>query len=551
MRQKIKNRNFMVQGAILGASSIIVRLIGIIYRIPLTNIIGDKGIGYYSVAFDIYQILLLLSSYSLPLAVSKMVSARMARGYYRRTRKIFFSSLVFAVIVGFCAFCITFFCADFFADTIMDVPQSAKALQVLAFALIILSVLGVLRGYFQGLGNMVPTAVSNIVEQILNAIVSVIAAGALFNYGSNIAAGEYDFSNAPEAFGAAGGTLGTVAGAFLAMIVLIVWVRKYNKLNRRKLMRDDVPEEPTGFIIKILILTIVPVILNTAIYNMSSVIDKFIFTNMMSLKGMDTDIRDALVGMYSGKYWLIVNIPIALSSALASSLIPSIVTSKAKRNRRAVLNKVNSAISITTLVAFPCAAGIGFLSGPIINLLFPTSDDPAKIALMLSVGCLTVVFYCLSTITNSILQGIDRMRIPVIHSAVSLGINAVILTLLLWITDLNVFAWIIADMIFALIMCILNARSLRKYLRYRQEVMNTFVKPILASLIMGVAALIIQKIVYGIFKHSWSVIITIIIAVIIYFMLLLVFKVIDEEKLRAIPGGTRIARMLKRLHLLR
>ena len=145
MRQKIKNRNFMVQGAILGASSIIVRLIGIIYRIPLTNIIGDKGIGYYSVAFDIYQILLLLSSYSLPLAVSKMVSARMARGYYRRTRKIFFSSLVFAVIVGFCAFCITFFCADFFADTIMDVPQSAKALQVLAFALIILSVLGVLR----------------------------------------------------------------------------------------------------------------------------------------------------------------------------------------------------------------------------------------------------------------------------------------------------------------------------------------------------------------------------------------------------------------------
>ena len=257
MKQTIRQHNFMVQGAILGVSSIVVRLIGVIYRVPLTNIIGDKGIGYYSVAFDIYQILLLLSSYSLPLAVSKMVSARVALGQYRRSRKIFINALIFAEIVGLLAFLVTFCFADFFAGTVMKVPQSAVALKVLAFALVILSVLGVLRGYFQGLGNMVPTAVSNIVEQIANAIVSVTAASALFGFASAVSSGSYDFSNVPEAFGAAGGTMGTVAGAFLAMLVLILWITRYNRKTRHLLASDDSEEESTRYIFKILLITMI------------------------------------------------------------------------------------------------------------------------------------------------------------------------------------------------------------------------------------------------------------------------------------------------------
>ncbi|MBQ6368543.1 MAG: polysaccharide biosynthesis protein [Parasporobacterium sp.] len=551
MKHTIKKRNFMIQGAILGLSSIIVRLIGVIYRIPLTNIIGDKGIGYYSVAFDIYQILLLLSSYSLPLAVSKMVSARIALGQYRRSRKILYNALAFAVIVGICAFLITFCLADFFAGTVMKVPQSAVALKVLAFALIILAVLGVLRGYFQGMGNMIPTAVSNIAEQILNAIVSVVAAGALFHYGSTIVQGSYDFSNAPEAFGAAGGTMGTVAGALLAMVLLLVWMIRYNKKTRYLLKTDQSEEESTADIVKILILTIVPVILNTAIYNLSSVVDKFIFSNIMIAKGMSPDTRDSLIGMFSGKYWLIVNIPIALSSALASALIPSVVSSKARKSRRDVISKVRSSIQMITLIAFPCAAGIGFLSRPIIDLLFPTSDDPGKIALMLSVGCLTVVLYCLSTITNSILQGIDRMRIPVFHSAFSLAVNAAVLALLLWLFNMDVFAWIIADMIFALLMCILNARSLRKYLRYRQEIRYTFIKPIEASIIMGILAFFFQEMLSRVSGHSFDIVITILFAVIVYVILLFAMRIINEKKLRMIPGGTRLVPVLKKLHLLR
>ena len=169
---------------------------------------------------------------------------------------------------------------------------------------------------------------------------------------------------------------------------------------------------------------------------------------------------------------------------------------------------------------------------------------------MLTVGCLTVVFYCLSTITNSILQGIDRMRIPVFHSAISLAVNAALLTGMLFIFNMDVFAWIIADMIFALLMCILNALSLRKYLGYRQEIPNTFVKPAAAALAMGIIAYFVHMGIHSVLKRSFDVVITIIIAVIVYFLLLFIMKVIKEEQILALPGGRKLAAVFRKLKLI-
>ena len=546
-----KKNNFMVQGAILGIASILVRLIGLFYRIPLTNILGDKGNAYYGVAFQVYNILLLLSSYSLPLAVSKMVSARMALKQYKNTRKMFICAIFFGLIVGIAAFCILFFGADFFAN-LMGYPQSAIPLRVLAFGLVILSVLGTLRGYFQGLGNMVPTAFSNIVEQIVNAFVSVIAASILFNMGASVAEGTFAFENVQESYGAAGGTLGTVAGAFCALIFMLILILLQKKRNDALVAKDNTNEsEPVKKIIKILVVTIVPVILSTAIYNLTSVIDQGIFGNVMLAKGMDSDLKDSLMGMYTGKYYLIISIPIALASALASSLIPSVVSSRTKGDTKGVIQKVESAIKLTVLVSFPCTVGIGILAKPIINLLFPSSDDPEKVALMLLAGCLTVVFYSISTITNSILQGIDHMRLPVIHSAISLAAHVIVLFALLYLTDLDIFSVIISDMFFAILMCVLNAFSLKKYLTYRQEIKNTFIIPALCSIIMGVIAFVLNYIFDLFIGRSFMVLVTIIIAALVYAVLLLALKAIGEEELKSIPGGRTITRYAKRFKLIR
>ena len=207
----------MMQGAILGVSSIIVRMIGILYRVPLNNILGEKGVAYYGMAFEVYSFLLLLSSYSLPLAVSKMVSKRVTLREYKNTRRIFGFALGFAVCIGLVAFAVTYFGSDFFAR-LLNFPQSAIALRTLSFGLIIMSVLGVMRGYFQGLGTMVPTALSNILEQIVNAAVSLIAASAFYKAALVATTHKYSFPNVPEAMGASGGTLGTVCGAGSALV---------------------------------------------------------------------------------------------------------------------------------------------------------------------------------------------------------------------------------------------------------------------------------------------------------------------------------------------
>ena len=540
-----------MQGAILGVSSILVRIIGLIYRVPLNNILGEKGVAYYGVAFDVYSILLLLSSYSLPLAVSKMVSKRVTLKEYRNTRRIFIFALIFALCCGIAAFCITFFGANLFAK-ILHFPQSAIALRVLSPALIILSMLGVMRGYFQGLGTMIPTAVSNIVEQIVNAIVSIVAASVLFKSVTQAKAAAYPFDNVKEAYGAAGGTLGTVSGAFAALIFMIVLFMMYRKILYRQMAKDTTDYvEPAKDILKVLIVTIIPVILSTTIYNISGLIDSGLFSNIMVSKGISEAEKDVMTGMFTGNYRLIVNVPIALASALASSLIPSVVKSMTMNNKSSVIRKIESSIKVSMIVAMPCAAGIGALSRQIIGFLFPTSVNPDKVSLMLMVGCLSVVLYSLSTITNSILQGIDKMRIPVIHSAIAIVIHVAVLVVMLYILKIDVFSLVICDMLFAFIVCFLNARSLRRYIGYKQEIKKSFLFPAICSVLMGVCSFFISK---GIYKliHSYavSVLITIIISVLIYGVLLLLFRVVDAEEVYAMPGGAKLYTLAKKLHLM-
>lgn len=551
MTDSQRNSNFMRQGAILAVSSILVRIIGLVYRIPLNNILGEKGVAYYGVAYDVYSILLLLSSYSLPLAVSKMISHHMALKEYKNARKILILSILFAIVVGFAAFCITYFGAGWFAK-VLNYPQAAVALRVLSPALVILAVMGVLRGYFQGMHTMMPTAVSNIIEQIVNAAVSIIAAKVMFDSAQNYDAAAYGFSNVPEAYGAAGGTLGTVCGAGIALLFL-VWIFVLSKKSQDARIRRDRTRntETTGNIIKILVCTIIPVIISTTIYNLSGLIDSGLFSNIMDAKGMDKDLIDTYTGMFTGNYRLIVNVPIALASALASSLIPSVVHSRTEGNKKAVKYKVSSAIKLSMIVAMPCAVGIGVLAKPIINLLFPTSTDPDKVALMLMVGCISVVLYSLSTITNSILQGIDKMSLPVIHSAVSLLIHIAFLCGLLYIFNMDIFAVVVSDILFCLMVCIFNAHSLKKHLKFRQEKKKTFVMPAVCSVIMGFFTFFANKLIYAL-THSIvvSVVFAIIISMIAYFLLLVKLRVVGENEMYSFPGGRKLAVICRKFHLL-
>lgn len=547
--EKKAGSNFIIQGSILAIAGIIVRLIGMLYRIPLANYIGDEGNGYYSAAYNIYSIMLILSSYSLPVAVSKMVSARLARGQYRNARKILRAALFYATIVGGVGFCALWFGSGFFAEHVIKMPYSAYALKVLAPTVWIMAYLGVLRGFFQGHFTMVPTAVSQIFEQIVNAVISLLAAKSLFDLGvkSNLVYGSTEYS---YAFGAAGGALGTGAGALTALILFVGLYLMYRpKMKRRIRKEQGTSAESYGMITSTLFLTVVPIIVSSSLYNSSTVIDNVLFGQIMTGLGEAKQIASQW-GIYSGKYHLLFNIPVAVANSLSSSLIPALSRAVAEKDRKQTLNRIASAIRFSMIIAIPSAVGLAVLAAPISNLLFPGRDNTDLIK-MTCYGSSAVVVYSLSTVTNAVLQGINRMKTPIRNAGISLVLHTVILFVMLRYLHMGIYGVLYANILFALFICILNARAIARFKRYRQEVKKTFLIPMVASAVMGAAAFGVYRAAYSVFGNLISTGISVLVAVAVYFVLLILLKGVDAQELRSMPGGTRLSGLARKLHLMR
>ncbi len=539
-----KNKtNFLIQGSILAIAGVLVRVIGIIYRVPVNNILGEEGIAYYSAAFDVYSIFLLISSMSMPIAISKIISSKVAKGEIKNAYRAFVGAVVIGFTIGIIVFSIVFFGAESFAS-ICGYPSAAYAIKVLAPVLFIMSILGVLRGFFQGMGTMIPTAISQILEQVANAIVSIVGAMYLFNAGK--VAGE------SAALGAAGSTLGTLAGAAVALVFMTLVFIIYLPVIKRQIRRNrGVQLEGYQSLSKELLYTIIPVLLSTTIYNFSSIFDSAVFGNISGrIFKMTEPEYSSLYGVYSGTFKLLTTAPIAVASALSSAIIPSIIRSVEQKDRHSTFNKIESSMRLTMIIAIPAGVGLSVLARPILDLLFNLKrmDEAAGI---MRFAILTVVVFSMSTITNAVLQGIGRMKIPVINAAISMGIHYVVLILFLIIFKPNLYIVVIADILFGLVVCILNSMAIYKNIGYMQEFMKTFILPFVASAIMGVvgyAANFLMFKVTGI--NALSCVFAIIVSVIVYGISLLLIKGIGEEEIRMLPKGASIVGMLKKIRLL-
>lgn len=546
--QKKKNNSFLLQGMILAAAGIVTRLIGIAYRIPVNNILGDEGQGFYGCAFSIYNIALLLTSYSLPLAVSKLVSARVSKKEYKNAMRIFKGALLFALIVGALVGILVFVCSDYIAGNIMSLKFSAYALRVLAPGLFIVAIMGVIRGFFQGMGTMVPTALSQIVEQIVNAIVSIIGASYLLEMGKKAVESKKNPS-LPFAYGAAGGTLGTVSGALVGLLFLLaVFAIFYPNLKRRIQKDKNRDLEGYGDVYKVLLLTIAPVILSTAIYNISETLDQGIFSNIMVAQGHTEKETAELLGMFTGKYNTLINIPLAIANALGAALIPSLTATVATGSRRDINAKINMVIRFVMMIAIPCFVGFLVLAEPILDLLYSGNIEiPAR---MLQLGAISVVFYCLSTVTNAILQGVNKMTTPVKHGSISLGVHLVGLYIMLIVFKWEIYAVVAGNIIFSLSMCVLNARALKKATRYKQEVSRTFITPLKAAVVMGVVTVIVNFLIGLIAPQAITTLIALLFAVATYGVALLKFGALTSDEIVALPKGAKIYKLLQKFHLI-
>ncbi|MCC8044901.1 MAG: polysaccharide biosynthesis protein [Clostridiales bacterium] len=551
MKEKNKSgNNFLVQGSILAAAAIIAKVIGMLYRVPLQNILGNEGNGYYSTANEIYAILLMVSCFNMPLAVSRLVSDRIHRGEYRNAHRVFLCAVRFSMLLGGAIALVTYVCAGFITKYMMSMELAVYGLRVLAPAIFISAILGTFRGYFQGFSNMVPTAFSQVIEQIVNAIVSLVCANIMFSYGTKLAAEQGNDSLAP-AWGAAGATFGTVASITVALLVMMVIYLSQSKTIKQRMRQDHTgKKDSSALIYSELIRTILPVILSTVVYNITNILDLGVFSNVLQGQGYSDAQTTTIWGIYSGQFRVLMNVPLALASSLSPSVVPSLTAAMARHDKAEARRKVGTSIRFTMFLTIPCAAGMAALAEPIITMLFTNeTGTPLSVGIM-QTGALMIIFYALSTLSTGILQGLGQMRQPLIHCCFALVIHLIVLYLLLTTFSLNIYAVVWANIVFAVIISILNAVSIARFLSYRQEIYRTFVVPAVVSIIMAAAAYLVYTLVSQFLGNTVSTFIAVIAGVVVYGIGIVSFHGITQEELAAMPKGNSIIRVLRRMGLM-
>ena len=534
------------QAAFLMAAQLICSVVGLLYRSPLHLIMGDVGDGYYTYAYEWYTIILLISSYSIPMAISKVMAERLALGQYRNAQKVFHGALLYVLGVGGIGACVAFFGAPLFLTA---TPDAVLALRILAPTILLSGFLGCLRGYFQAQNNMMPTAISRVVEQILNAIMSVFAAWLLTRpYLGN--------ENLTGKFGAAGGTIGTGSGVAIG-IVFMLFMYMLNRKTYMAQIESDKTGKTESFadVFKVIFLMVTPIIFATCIYNATAIVDQNIFSYSMVARGvgaMDISRQYALFGY---RFKPIINIPIALSSATSTALIPAVATAMASNNRKDAKDKINECMLLSTFIAIPAAIGLCVLSYPVIRILYPTGDVKGA-AMLLSLGSISVVFYSLSTVTNGVLQGLGHPSVPVRNAAVALAINALAAFVTVRYLGMGATGVLLATVLYAYTVMTMNAVALKKFLGYEHDINRLILQPLKAALVMGAVVGIIfwvpYKLLPGVFdRYLMSAVLTmvsVLIGVIVYAIIYTKSTGMTDAEIRRLPMGTKILVLLRKLH---
>ena len=542
-----------MQAGILAMASMIVRVIGLLYRAPLTAIIGDEGNGYYGTAYNIYTIILMVSSYSMPSAISKLMAQKLAVGEYRNANRVFRCALMYGVLVGLVGSGLLFFGARFL------VPDVAVCvLQVFAPTVFLFGILGSMRGYFQARGSMVPTSVSQILEQLANAVVSIAAAWLLMQ----TAVGADPTRRAQ--LGAMGSALGTGAGVLIALLFMVFCFRRSREGRKAEILSDATgKEEKYRIFLRDTVLVITPFMLSGVIMNLTTSLNQTIYMRMLiDLKGAGETATTTLYGIFSNKAVVISNIPISIATAVSSAIIPGISAAYARRDETGARRQVGNAIRITSIVAIPSAVGLAVLARPITMLMFPQMESLELASSLLSLLAVTVIFYSISTITNAALQSIGKMNLPLISAGIALVVQTVVLVLLLRFTDLDVRALVLVSILYSVMIFAVNQYYLRRFLGIRQDVRRDYLQPLVCAALMGAAAKAVYYLVSMAaepvenlpkgfyFRNLAATAAALLAAVLVYGYTMVRSGTIRRKDFLSMPKGQSLVRLMEKLHWL-
>lgn len=537
--------SFVKGAAILGVAGLLVKFLGAAFQIPLGNMIHDTGMAYYGPAYYVYTLFLIISTSALPVAISRMVSERAAVGDYAEAHRVFRVAVALMAVIGVVSFVIVSSASGWFAR-MMGYEQAQLALLAISPALIIVPIMAAYRGYFQGLQNMKPTAVSQVMEQVFRVIVGLALAYYLFN-NAKIDGIFANFNKYGQ--GAAGGTFGATAGSIAGLLVVVLIYAASKKAIRKRIKQTkDTVRQSAKSIMATMLKIAIPITIGASIMPIMNILDAVIIKNRLVSAGYTSVQATSLYGQLSGFVSPLINFPQVLTAALAMSLVPFISAAWKRKDTYQLTTNTALAVRIALIVGLPCAFGLAVLSKPIMLLLFSYGDEAGAMsaAPTLAVMAFGVIFLSITQTVTGILQGVNKQSVPVKNLAIGVLIKVGLTWVLTGIYVLNVRGAALATVITYAVVSVLDIKATRKYTNVKFDWNLTLARPLIATLVMTAAAFVVYALVSQIIDLRVACVIAILIAVIVYAVMLFVTKSITREECATMPGGNKLVGIIDR-----
>lgn len=531
--------NFIGGVMLMSLSTFICKLIGLIFKLPMLTYVGIQGMAYFTASYHIYLLLNTLSTAGLPVALSMMISGSRVRGRRSNINRVFRISLVVFVILGVIGTAILFFCADEFSAWI-GMPGAAPSIRAISPTLFFICISSAIRGYFQGHEIMAPTAVSQLMESV-----GKLALGILFA-SMAVAAGE----NPPHT--AAAGIAGLSAGVGLSVVYLTIRKIVFPKTKKYKeFPSDDPSKDSMGEIFSDLWRIALPITISAAITSITGLADTALITNGLLKSGLDEVTAVNTYSSYSNLAVPLFNLPPALITPLAITLVPTLTASIVSGNRDREKKVFQSSFKICIFAVLPTAAGLSVFAEPILKLVFPTADDAIFIAApLLSVLSVAIVFTCLTTVTNAILQAYGKQGLPIVSMTCGALIK-IISEYLLVPSPVGIYGAPISTCLCTVTVVAINIYFIGKYTPHKFE--TRMIWRAFAATVVSISCAIGVYAAISLFTDGYSVriIAAIVTAIVSYVVFAMHFGVVNEEDIELLPQGAKISMILRKVHLLK
>lgn len=516
----IKKQTFMKSVVVVMIAQLVIKLMGFIYRVILTNIEGfqDAGNSYYGTGYKVYVFILAIATTGVPNAISKLVAEKMAVGDPKGAHKIFKTATKLFTLVGLFFAAILFFGADFISVHLLSNPGVAGTLATLAPAVLFVSIASVFRGYYIGMQNVSAHSTAQVIEQIVNSVFSVVFVLMLMG-------------KSPEIM-AMGSTLATAVSTLVALIYLYIFYQK-NKKDIQENIRNAAPHlvESTKVTVKRIVKYVVPISFASIVVSLSGLVDILSVMEGLQNYGYTIDRANEIYGIIVGKVDILVSIPHTFNVAIVTPLIPMITELMVKKDYKGAENRINFSMKLSSIIAFPCTIGLAILAEPLFQAIFPNAPEGA---LLLQIEVWAIIFSLIAQVAQGALNGVGKLIVPGISVVV-----AAVVKYILNMTLIPIFGEVIVPIttiVYHLVNCLIVTTVLYKTLKSKPDMKNIIIKPFVSSAIMGVVVYLLYNGLQVVISSSIICMgLSIVIGAIVYFILLLAFKTLSKEEKQSIP----------------